>query len=102
MPELATGAAQLTVPARPPATGTVKANGIRFGYLEQGEGPLVLLLHGFPDNAWSYRRQLQVLSEAGYRAVAPFLRGYAPTDVPPDGRFDPATLGQDLHELILA
>jgi pimeloyl-ACP methyl ester carboxylesterase len=102
MTEVATRAQPLEAAARPPAMKYVEANGIRFAYLEQGEGPLVLLLHGFPDNAWSYRRQLHVLARAGYRAIAPFLRGYAPTDVPQDGRFDPATLGEDLHALILA
>jgi pimeloyl-ACP methyl ester carboxylesterase len=84
------------------ANGNVQANGIRFACLERGEGPLVLLLHGFPDNAWTYARQLEVFARAGYRAVAPFLRGYAPTEVPGDGRFEPATLGRDLHGLIHA
>src|SRR5689334_15670255 len=83
-------------------SGHVEANGLRFAYLAQGEGPLVLLLHGFPDNARSFTGQLETLSRAGYRAVAPYLRGYAPTEVPADGRFDPATLGHDLHELIQA
>ncbi len=88
--------------AAQPITGQVEANGLRFSYLEQGDGPLALLLHGFPDNAWSYRRLLGVLAQSGYRAVAPYLRGYAPTEVPADGRVDPATLGQDLHGLIHA
>ena len=59
----------------------VQANGVRFAYLEQGSGPLVMFMHGFPDNAWSYRKQMQVFADAGYRAVAPFLRGYAPTEI---------------------
>ena len=59
-------------------TGTVQANGIQFGFLEMGEGPLVLCLHGFPDHARSFRHQLPALAAAGYRAVAPYLRGYAP------------------------
>ena len=63
----------------------VQANGVHFAYLEQGSGPLVMFLHGFPDNAWSYRKQLQVFADAGYRAVSPFLRGYAPTEIPADG-----------------
>lgn len=80
----------------------VEANGIRFGYLEQGTGPLVMFLHGFPDNAWSYRHQMQVFADAGYRTVAPFLRGYAPTGFPKDELYDPIVLGQDLEALIAA
>lgn len=85
-----------------PTLRFVEANGLRFACLEQGAGPLVLFLHGFPDNAWSYRKQLQVFSQAGYRAVAPFLRGYAPTEIPSDGAFDPIVLGKDLEALIAA
>jgi len=83
-----------------PALKYVQANGVRFAYLEQGTGPLVMFLHGFPDNAWSYRKQLQVFADAGYRAVSPFLRGYAPTEIPADGIFDPIALGKDLEALI--
>jgi len=85
-----------------PALKYVQANGVRFAYLEQGNGPLVMFMHGFPDNAWSYRKQLQVFADAGYRAVAPFLRGYAPTEIPADGMFDPIALGKDLEALIAA
>src|SRR6516225_2041472 len=85
-----------------PALKYVQANGVRFAYLEQGSGPLVIFMHGFPDNAWSYRKQLQVFADAGYRAVSPFLRGYAPTEIPADGVFDPIALGKDLEALIAA
>lgn len=85
-----------------PALSFVTANGVRFAYLEQGSGPLVLFLHGFPDNARSYKHQLQVFADAGYRAVAPFLRGYAPTEIPADGIYDPIVLGKDLEALIAA
>ena len=78
----------------------VQANGVRFAYLEQGSGPLVMFMHGFPDNAWSYRKQMRVAADAGYRAVSPFLRGYAPTEIPADGIFDPIALGKDLEALI--
>lgn len=94
--------------SRPTANGSepvlkyVQANGVRFAYLEQGSGPLVIFMHGFPDNAWSYRKQLQVFADAGYRAVSPFLRGYAPTEIPADGIFDPVALGKDLEALIAA
>ena len=80
--------------------GTVEANGIEFGYLEAGEGPLALLLHGFPDNAWTYSHQLDALAAGGYRAVAPFMRGYAPTQVPADGRYDAEALGADVAALV--
>ncbi|MDQ3303196.1 MAG: alpha/beta fold hydrolase [Actinomycetota bacterium] len=65
-------------------TGDVQANGLRFHYLEMGEGPLALCLHGFPDSPYTYRYLLPELAEAGYRAVAPFNRGFAPTEVPAD------------------
>jgi pimeloyl-ACP methyl ester carboxylesterase len=87
---------------REPALKYVQANGVRFAYLEQGNGPLVMFMHGFPDNAWSYRKQLQVFADAGYRVVSPFLRGYAPTEIPADGIFDPIALGKDLEALIAA
>lgn len=61
---------------------TVEANGIRMQVAEQGKGPVVLLCHGFPETAYAWRHQLPALAEAGYRAVAPDLRGYGGTDCP--------------------
>ena len=81
-------------------TGRVQANGLTFETLEQGDGPLVLCLHGFPDHAWTFRHQLPALAEAGFRAVAPFQRGYAPTDVPPDGLYQSAALATDAVALL--
>ncbi len=75
--------------------GRVRANGLTFATLEAGDGPLVLCLHGFPDHARSFRHQLPALAAAGYRAVAPFMRGYAPTDVPLDGPYQSAALAED-------
>ena len=63
---------------------TVDTNGIRMRIAECGEGPLVLLLHGFPESWYSWRHQLVALAEAGYHAVAPNQRGYAGTTCPPD------------------
>lgn len=80
-------------------TGTVVANSIEFGYLEEGEGPLALLLHGFPDSAHTWRHLMPRLAEAGYRAVAPFLRGYAPTAVPTDGLYQPGAIATDANAL---
>jgi pimeloyl-ACP methyl ester carboxylesterase len=66
------------------ARGSVRANGLEFHFLEQGEGPLALCYHGFPDSPWTYRYLLPELARAGYRAVAPFARGFAPTELPND------------------
>ena len=81
-------------------TGTVYANGIKFSFIEKGEGPLCLCLHGFPDHARSFRYQLSALSERGYRVVAPFMRGYSPTEIPENGSYQTAALGQDVISLI--
>ena len=64
--------------------GTVEANGLEFHYLAGGSGPLALCLHGFPDSPWTYRHLLPELARAGWRAVAPFNRGFAPTELPAD------------------
>ena len=61
---------------------TVETNGIRMHVVEQGTGPLVLFCHGFPESWYSWRHQLAALSEAGFRAVAPDMRGYGQTDRP--------------------
>jgi pimeloyl-ACP methyl ester carboxylesterase len=60
----------------------VQTNGIRMHIAEQGEGPLVLLCHGFPESWYSWRHQLKALADAGYHAVAPDQRGYGQTDRP--------------------
>jgi pimeloyl-ACP methyl ester carboxylesterase len=61
---------------------TVTANGIRMHLVEAGEGPLVILCHGFPELAHSWRHQMEPLAGAGYRVVAPDMRGYGGTDAP--------------------
>lgn len=61
---------------------TVRANGINIHIAETGQGPLVLLLHGFPECWYSWRHQLPALAAAGYHAVAPDVRGYGGTDAP--------------------
>lgn len=79
-------------------------NGLEVAYLHAGdEGPLAICLHGFPDSAHTWRYLLPELADAGYRAVAPWLRGYAPTAVPADGRFQNGAVVQDtiqLHEAL--
>jgi pimeloyl-ACP methyl ester carboxylesterase len=83
-------------------TGVVKARGIDFHTLEAGDGPLVLCLHGFPDLARTFSAQLPALAAGGFRAVAPFMRGYAPTPLAPDGRYQSAALAEDAVALIEA
>jgi len=78
----------------------VDASRLRFAYLEEGAGPLVLLLHGFPDTAFSWAPVRAALARAGFRAVSPFLRGYLPTAIPADARYDVETLGRDVIALI--
>jgi pimeloyl-ACP methyl ester carboxylesterase len=81
---------------------TAVANGLSFAYLSEGSGPLVLLLHGFPDTAHSWDRVMPAVAKAGFRAVAPFMRGYHPTQIPADGKYDSDTLGRDVLALIEA
>ncbi len=80
----------------------INANGLSFGYLQAGpdNGPLVLCAHGFPDTAWSFVPVLEALAAAGYRAVAPFMRGYYPSSIPADGDYCVTTLARDLIALI--
>jgi pimeloyl-ACP methyl ester carboxylesterase len=61
---------------------TVDADGIRVHYVEAGHGPLVVLVHGFPESWYSWRHQLPALAEAGYRAVAVDVRGYGRSSKP--------------------
>ncbi len=79
----------------------VSANGIRLHVAEAGTGPLVLLLHGFPEFWWSWRHQLVGLADAGFRVVAPDLRGYGASDKPPRG-YDAVTLAADVAGLVRA
>lgn len=61
---------------------TIVANGIRQHVLEAGSGPAVLLCHGFPELGYSWRHQIRALADAGYRAIAPDMRGYGGTEAP--------------------
>ena len=71
-----------------------------FAYLTTGgSGPLALCLHGFPDTAHTWRHLAPRLAAAGYRAVAPFTRGYAPTAVPADGLYQTGALAADANAL---
>ena len=76
---------------------SVRAGDVDFSLLECGpeDGRLVICLHGFPDTAWTWRHLLPALGAAGYHAVGPFLRGYAPTSLAPDGSYQTGALVAD-------
>ena len=81
----------------------VQTQTLEFGVLEQGTGPLALCLHGFPDSAHTWRHLLPALAESGFHAVAPFMRGYAPTALARDGCYRLGALVADavaLHEAL--
>ena len=79
----------------------ISANGVRLHAAESGDGPLVLLLHGFPQFWWTWRAQLVGLAAAGFRVVAPDLRGYGASDKPPRG-YDLPSLAADVAALVRA
>lgn len=94
------GQADYQIAAYP--VNTVHANGLDFAYLELGQGPLLLCLHGFPDTAYTFLSQLEYFAAQGFHVVAPFMRGYAPSQVAPDGDYQIPTLGRDVIALIEA
>jgi epoxide hydrolase 4 len=76
---------------------------VRLHYVEAGEGPLVLLLHGFPQFWYEWRHQIPALVEAGFRVVAPDMRGYNLSDKPPGVRaYRVELLARDVERLIVA
>ncbi|GAB1270227.1 alpha/beta hydrolase [Aurantivibrio infirmus] len=68
--------------AEEPTLRMIKSNGINMRIAEMGEGPLVILVHGWPESWYSWRHQIKALSAAGYHVVAPDMRGYGKTDKP--------------------
>jgi epoxide hydrolase 4 len=77
--------------------------GVRLHYVEAGSGPLVVLLHGFPEFWWSWRNQIPVLVDAGFRVVAVDMRGYGQSDAPSDWRkYRMEILAADVAGLITA
>ncbi|GGX79329.1 alpha/beta fold hydrolase [Massilia dura] len=77
---------------------TVTANGIRQHYVEAGDGPPVVLLHGFPETSFAWRFQIPELAKR-FRVIAPDLRGYGETDKPAGG-YDKRNMARDLRELL--
>jgi pimeloyl-ACP methyl ester carboxylesterase len=79
----------------------VTANGLDMAVYERGDGPAVVFLHGFPELAFSWRHQLPALADAGFRAIAPDLRGYGRTTAPPDvSDYRMSELIADVHGLL--
>ena len=80
---------------------TIVTPAVELSVLEAGppDGPLAILLHGFPDTAWTWRYLLPELAADGFHAVAPFLRGYHPSAVPDDGRYQVGALVADVVAL---
>ena len=62
-----------------PSSRTISANGLDFFIAEQGQGPLVLLCHGWPELSYSWRHQIPAIAEAGFHVVAPDMRGFGRT-----------------------
>jgi pimeloyl-ACP methyl ester carboxylesterase len=87
--------------ATTPSHRRIETNGIGMHIAEAGTGPLVLLVHGFPEQWYSWRHQLGPLAEAGYHAVAADLRGFGETDVPPvDESYAMSNMAADLVGLL--
>ena len=81
-------------------TFTLKSGDLKFTAVEQGEGPLVLCLHGFPDCYHSFRHQLPFLAEHGYRAVSVSLRGYEPSSQPSNDDYSLESIANDIIAFI--
>jgi len=77
----------------------IQANGVNFSYLECGSGPIALCVHGFPDSAYTWRFLMPELAQAGFRAIAPFTRGYAPTSLAPDECYQTGARAADINAL---
>jgi pimeloyl-ACP methyl ester carboxylesterase len=87
--------------APPPATSTLAVNGIELGVTEAGGGPLLVLCHGFPELAYSWRHQIPALAAAGYRVLAPDMRGFGASSAPAEpAAYDVLTLCRDMCGLL--
>lgn len=78
----------------------VTANRMRFAFLEEGKGELILLLHGFPDTPHTWSQVQPRLAAAGHRVVAPFMRGYPPSEISATGDYSAIELANDVLALI--
>ncbi|MGE0314544.1 MAG: alpha/beta fold hydrolase [Lautropia sp.] len=106
-PDATGGASDAAPPTASPVPGvalqTVRANGIVQRFAQAGDGPLVLCCHGWPESWYSWRHQLRALSQAGWRCVAPDMRGYGGTDAPAEsGSYTQLHMIGDMVELVHA
>jgi pimeloyl-ACP methyl ester carboxylesterase len=74
----------------------LKANGLSFSAIDRGEGPVVLLLHGFPDTHHTWQYQIEALVAAGYRCIAPVMRGYESSSQVSDGNYTIDSIASDV------
>ena len=82
-------------------TYDVATNDVSLSVTEQGEGPAVLFCHGFPDTSYTWRRQMKAIASAGYRAIAPDMRGYGRSSAPADANlYTPLQTAGDLVGLL--
>ena len=80
---------------------TIDSNGVKLRVAEMGKGPLVILVHGFPESWYSWRHQIPALAAAGYHVVAPDMRGYGKSDKPgPVEDYDIKHLTGDLVAIV--
>lgn len=79
---------------------TLHNGSLKFTARSQGNGPLVLFLHGFPDNSQTFDAQLNAIAKAGYRAVSVSLRGYEPSSQPADGDYSQDSIAADVVAFI--
>lgn len=77
-----------------------QANGLQYAYIKKGKGPVIFLLHGFPDHAGSWDLVMDELSDT-YCCIAPFLRGYYPTSIPVDRNYSVLSIAEDIHLLAM-
>jgi pimeloyl-ACP methyl ester carboxylesterase len=78
----------------------ITVNGVELAYYEQGSGPLLICLHGFPDTAYTFLAMAEKFAAEGYRVITPFMRGYYPSGLAADGDYALPTLARDILALI--
>lgn len=86
--------------ARNIKTASKSINGQQRAWIEAGSGPVVLLLHGFPDAPTGFTPQIEALAAAGFRAIAPYSRGNAPSFIPDDDDHSPVALATDVRDFL--
>jgi len=79
---------------------TITVGNLKLAYIEKGDGPLVLCLHGYPDTAHTWQGTMAFLTDKGFRVIAPFLRGYHPSGIPENGDYSVLTLAEEMVSLL--